>query len=191
MSVETYAQSLSIVKDYCDAGTQGELALTGLGEALLHPLFAAMLHAARGVIEDRLLTFSTNGILLTDELLDQIKPAKPIIFVSLHRPEVAALAIERCKKHGMQVGHNHSFATSSLNWAGDVEWAVSHSPTTCEYLRSGWAVIRADGTIGTCCWDAETKVSKIGTVWDNPAALVTAPHEACRKCSLMVPEVAA
>ena len=190
MSEDVYFQALSVVNHYVSRGTQGELALTGVGEALLNPYFADAVLMAREIIGDRLLTFSTNGILLTDELIDKIKPAKPVIYVSLHRPEVAALAIDRCRKHGLQVGHNHSFATSSLNWVQDVDWYVSSTPSTCEYLRSGWAVIRADGTIGTCCWDAETKVSKIGTVWDDPESLVTAPHEACKKCSLLVPEAA-
>lgn len=190
MDRETFFRSMEMVDHFCKAGTQGELALTGVGEALLNPLFADAVLFAREVIGDRLLTFSTNGILVTDELLERIAPAEPVVFVSLHRPEVAAPALELCKKHGLRVGTNVSFATSALNWVGDVDWFVSSQPSVCEYLRQGWAVIRADGTVGTCCWDAETNASLIGNVWVDPATLVTAPHAACQRCSLTMPEAA-
>lgn len=191
MPAETFNRAMSVVRHFVSRETQEELALTGVGEALLHPNFADMLLEAREVIGDRLLTFSTNGILLSDELLEKIKPAKPVVYVSLHRPEVGALALERLRKHGINHHYNVSFATSSLNWTQQVHWDVTAPRMTCEYLRSGWAVIRADGNIGTCCWDAETKDSFIGTIWDDPETLMTAPHAACGRCSLMVPEVAA
>lgn len=191
MSMMAFYRAMNIVRHFVSRGTQGELALTGVGEALLHPNFAEMLLEAREVIGDRLLTFSTNGILLSDELLEKIKPAKPVIYVSLHRPEIGALALERLRKHGFSHYFNESFATSSLNWTEQVQWKVSAPRSICEYLRSGWAVIRSNGDIGTCCWEAETRESLIGTIWDDPATLKTAPHAACRKCSLIVSKDAA
>jgi len=181
-----YLRALDVVSHFVEQGTQCELALTGVGEALLHERFAEAVLLARETIGDRLLTFSTNGILLSDELLEQIKPAEPIIFVSLHRPEVGALALQRARAHGLQVTHNYAFATSSLNWAGQVDWPVSAPRSVCEYLRSGWAVIRADGNIGTCCWDAESDHSLIGNIWQDPSTLRTAPHKACESCSLVI-----
>jgi len=191
MEWETYERALEHVEYFCRRGTQGELALTGVGEALLHERFAEAVLLARDVIgRDRSLTFSTNGILLTDELLDKIEVADPTIFISLHRPEVAALAVERVKKRTrgpLCYGVNAAFVHSSLNWAGQVNWHVSHIKQTCTYLRDGWAVVRADGGVGTCCWDAESESGHIGTVWDEFGTFVTAPHEACKKCSLVIP----
>jgi hypothetical protein len=183
----TYLRALQCVEKFCEAGTQTELALTGVGEALLHPRFADAVLLARQTIGDRLLTFSTNGILLSDELLERIAPANPTIYISLHRPEAAGPALKRVRAHGLPVGTNASFVTSALNWTGQVNWHVSHRPIICEYLRSGWCVIRADGTVGTCCWDAETISSYIGTVWTDPTTWCTAPHRACESCSLTVP----
>lgn len=189
MEWDDYRKALRCVGYFCDAGTQGELALTGMGEALMHPRFAEAVHMARETIgPDRPLTFSTNGILLTDAILEWIAPAKPAIYVSLHRPEVAALAVERAKRFGLLAGVNASFATSALDWTGQVKWFASHAPITCEYLRSGWAVIRADGIVGTCCWDAESVSGRIATIHDGPWTWETAPHRACETCSLSVPK---
>jgi len=190
MTMSMFMKALSAVDYFCRCGTQGELALTGIGEATLHPKFADMLLMAREVIgRDRLLTFSTNGIRLSDALLHRIRDAHPTVYVSLHRPEVAALAVERLKKRGFKWGTNGSFATSALDWTGTVDWHVSHPPITCEYLRSGWAVIRADGTVGTCCWDAESVSGRIAHLdKENPSTWTTAPHKACDACSLSIPK---
>lgn len=189
MTWDTYCTALNHVRGYCEQGTQQELALTGVGEALLHPMFADAVLLARNVIgPNRLLTFSTNGLLVTDRLLEKIAQANPVIFVSLHRPEAAKPAIDKIKRHGLRVGTNDSFATSALNWVGEVEWYVSAPKMTCEYLRSGWAVVRADGTVGTCCWDAESVSGRLGHVQDRFGQWVTAPHNACLSCSLAIPE---
>lgn len=190
MNWETFLSAMDAVRYFCDKGTQGELALTGVGEALLNPLFAEALVFARYIIgPQRLLTFSTNGILLSDDLIAKIKKANPVVFVSLHRPEVAAPAVERIKRSGLRYGTNLAFADSALNWTGTVDWHVSAPSNVCEYLRSGWAVIRADGTVGTCCWDAESASGRIGHLEDDPPAeWKTAPHKACDGCSLKVPE---
>jgi MoaA/NifB/PqqE/SkfB family radical SAM enzyme len=67
MSEETFAATLDLVRHYCEAGTQGELSITGIGEALLHPSFPEWLARAREVIgPSRPLTFSTNGLLLDE-----------------------------------------------------------------------------------------------------------------------------
>jgi len=189
MAWETYERSLEHVAHYCARGTQTELALTGVGEALLHERFADAVLAARAVIGPRRdLTFSTNGILLTDRLIRAVTPADPTVFISLHRPEAAGPAVERMKRSGLRFGVNGSFVTSALDWVGEVKWHVSHERQTCAYLRDGWAVIRADGTVGSCCWDAESVDGRLGSVWDELGSHTTAPHAACARCSLSVPE---
>lgn len=188
MTQETYTRALAHVAHYCARGTQSELALTGVGEALLHEQFVPMLLAARSVIgPERDLTFSTNGLLLTAEIIAAIEPANPIVFISLHRPEAAGPAIAAIRKSRLRHGTNGSFVTSALNWTGQVQWHVSHAPQVCAYLRDGWAVIRADGTVGSCCWDAESVDGRLGSVQDPLGSFTTAPHAACSRCSLSVP----
>src|SRR5262245_42521314 len=56
---------------------RGELSLTGIGEALLHPQFVEFLAIARHVLPANPIVFSTNGLLLTDELAAKIAPYRP------------------------------------------------------------------------------------------------------------------
>ncbi|KKL28765.1 hypothetical protein LCGC14_2371860 [marine sediment metagenome] len=123
---KTFEKTLDWVRYFMEQGTQREVAITGIGEALMHPGFVEMVKRIRIVIGwSNPITFSTNGILLTDELCIALKPFEPRIFVSLHRPEKAGKAIEVAKKYGLYATHNDAFATDSMNWAGTVDWYVS------------------------------------------------------------------
>lgn len=174
-----------------------ELSLTGIGEALLHPEFEMFLARAREVLPTAPLVFSTNGILLTDELAERITPYRPQVYVSLHRPERAAFAINAARKHNILAGYNPSPATSAFDWAGQVNWPVSAPPSVCEFLQSGWAVVLADGRISTCCLDASAK-GVIGHV-DEPIESLArpgsgrgmAPFSLCGSCHMRPPEPAA
>jgi hypothetical protein len=164
-----------------------ELSLTGVGEALMHPQFVDMLALARDAVGPHTpLVFSTNGILLTDELCERIAPYEPLVYVSLHRPEKAGHAIQAAKKHGILAGYNPSPATSAFDWAGQVDWFVSHDPTPCEFLKSGWAVVLVDGRITTCCLDASAK-GVVGHVDDEIGSAAIAPFSLCDTCSFTVP----
>lgn len=170
-----------------------ELSLTGVGEALLHPEFETFLRLAREALPTAPLVFSTNGILLTDELAERIAPYKPQVYVSLHRPERAAFAINAARKYGILAGHNPSPATSAFDWAGQVDWPVSAPPSVCEFLKSGWAVVLADGRISTCCLDASAK-GVIGHVNEPIETLARpsngrgmAPFSLCSACHMTPP----
>lgn len=187
MTMETFEKALALVRHYRAAGTQRELSITGIGEALLHPYFVIMINLAREALGwDHPLVFSTNGLLLTDEVALAIKDAKPFIFVSLHRPEASGPAIEVAKRHGLLAGMNHAFVTSSLDWAGQVKWHVSAPRIKCEFLKEGWGVVLADGAITTCCIDAE-KRGTIGTVDTPPEELQMKPYSLCSSCNQEVP----
>lgn len=192
MAWETFEQALRLVKHYCSAGSQGELALTGIGEALMHERFVDMVAAARKVMgPTRPLTFSTNGLLLDDALCEKLKPYYPAIYVSLHRPEKAGPAIEAAKRAGLLAGVNAAAATSSFDWAGQLKWQVSAPRIPCEYLRVGWATVHVDGHVVTCCLDA-SGASSVGTVWDDPKTLMIKPWEdgrggGCSACHMSVP----
>ena len=164
-----------------------ELSLTGIGEALLHPLFPDMLAMARDALGPHApLVFSTNGILLTDQYAERIAPYQPLVYVSLHRPEKAGHAIEAAKRHGILAGYNPSPATSAMDWAGQVDWFVSHDPAPCEFLRSGWGVVLVDGRITTCCLDASA-LGVVGHVDDEIGSANIKPFSLCSTCSYTVP----
>lgn len=194
MDDDTFAAAMDLVGYYCKRGTQGELSLTGIGEAMLHPKFLSMATTARAVIgPKRPLVVTTNGLLLDEDMcraLAELDP-KPYVFVSLHRPEKAGLAIQMAKKYGIFADHNNAFATSAFNWAGTQKnWYVTAPKIECEYLRTGWAVILVDGRIATCCLDADGS-SVVGHVRDDPNSLKLKPwgdeKKGCSACHMVVP----
>lgn len=188
MTRDVFAATMDLVDHYCRAGTQGELAFTGIGEPTLHGDFVEYMAWARKVLGDRALTMSTNGLIFTDEIAAAIAPFRPQVYVSLHRPEKAGPAIEIAKRHGIYAGANNSFATSAFNWAGQVKWHVSHDRIPCEYLMQGWGAVLVDGRITTCCLDADGS-GVVGTVNDDPTSLFIKPYKHCESCSFAVPRL--
>jgi hypothetical protein len=187
MALRTFFATMALVQRLCDEGTQGEVSLTGIGEAVLHPDFLPMAREVRRVIGwERPLVLATNGVALTEGLVFEFARLRPHVYVSLHRPEMAAPAIELLKKYRVEHAVNSAFVTSSLDWAGQVDWYVSAPKSECQYLARGWGVVRTDGRITTCCMDAHTKHA-FGTVWTDPAELLLRPHELCGACNLMPP----
>lgn len=188
MSDDTFDATLSLIEYYVRRGTQTELSLTGIGESLLHPKFLSMVARARKAIgTQRQLTITTNGLLLDDALCAELAPFHPAVFVSLHRPERAGLAVEAAKRHGILAGVNNSFAIAAFNWAGKQKnWFVSAPRIQCEYLRSGWVAVLVDGRVATCCLDSDGS-SVIGTVWDPPGLLRLKPWSGCAECHMEVP----
>ena len=196
MTRETWLQALQVVGFFVRQGTQQELSLTGIGESLLHENFPTMVAEAREVIgHHRMLTVTTNGLLLDEAMCEKLAPHKPAIFVSLHRPELATKAVVAARKYGLLAGTNNSFATSAFDWAGyQKNWTglVSAPKTQCEYLRSGWGVILVDGRITTCCLDAEAKPESegggvIGDIWQPASTLRMKPWTGCASCHMSPP----
>lgn len=194
MAWDTFEAALDLVAFFVRQNTQTELSLTGIGESLLHPRFVEMVAAAREAIgPQRQLTVTTNGLLLDDAMCAALAPFRPAIFVSLHRPERAALAIVAARKHGLLAGRNTAFADSAFDWAGyQKNWTpiVSAPKIPCEYLRSGWCVVLVDGRVATCCLDADGS-SVVGDVRDDPDKLALRPwgdeKKGCAACHMSVP----
>jgi hypothetical protein len=170
----------------------GELSLTGIGEALLHPEFVDFVALAHKRLPGHPLVFSTNGLLLTEDLCAQLAPYRPKIFISLHRPEKAGLAIQAAKRYGLFEMANPAPVLSAFDWAGQVKnWFVSAPPMVCDYLKLGWGVVLVDGRITTCCLDASGK-GVVGHVDDPIESLTTEgtglkPYELCQSCHMQVP----
>lgn len=183
----TFERTLEHVAYLCLAGTQGEVSLTGLGEAILYPRFVEALWRVRDVIGDRKLVLSTNGVDMTPELARELKAANVGVYVSLHRPEVATPALLMLQQAGCATATNVGFVDSALDWAGQVKWHVSAPRVDCGYLNQGWAVVRQSGSIDACCMDAHD-LYPIGSVWDEPGTLMTRATGLCANCNFKVPE---
>lgn len=187
MCNENLYRSMQWVKYFSSNGTQPELAITGMGEALLHSNFFSMMEFIRSQYKG-FLHFSTNGILFTEDVAKFCSRFNVGVFVSMHRPEIAGPAIELARKHGVLVGHNSSFVDSSLDFAGQVDWPnTAPSNLVCAYQRDAWGMVLADGRINTCCWEAEGK-NVIGHVDDEIGSVSMKVMPACSNCSLIIEE---
>ena len=187
MEVETFDRAIRWVRHFVNEGTQGELSLTGIGESFLHPRIVEFIAKARWAIgPDRMLTISTNGLCLDDEMCMQIAPFKPSIFVSTHRPEKAGPAIEAAKRAGIFQAANTSAATAAFDWAGQVDYFTSAVGRPCAFLLHGWGVVLSDGRMTTCCMDGDGS-GVVGTVWDGIGTLGLRPYKLCGPCHEIVP----
>ena len=187
MARETYGKALRWVRHFRDLGTQTELNLAGIGESTMHPDFVEYIRLAREAVGPHIrLVLATNGLLVTDEMAEALKPYDLRIWVSLHRPEKAGPAIEILKRHGLLNGFSADPSTASINWAGQVEYHVSARRGPCDWLTQGWAMAMADGRITTCCLDA-TGAGVVGTLDDAPDSIRTRPYGLCKDCHLVPP----
>lgn len=187
MTAETFHRTMMHVTHLCQAGTQGEVSLTGIGEAILHPEFVPWMHWLREVIGPRRkLVVATNGVSMTPELARELSSARAQVFVSTHRPEKAGRAVEMLKSAGCIIGINTAFVDSAMDWAGQVDWYVSMSISVCTYLQKGWGAVRQDGSVNTCCMDAES-AHPVGHVSDDVGTLETHVTPLCAECNLVVP----
>lgn len=187
MEWPVFERTLEHVRYLVGKGTQKELSLTGIGEAILHPQFVEMMWQCRTAMGTAPLYVSTNGVAMTRELAREMAKAKVGVYVSLHRPEVAGPALRMLDEAQVRRAANHAFVDSSLDWAGQVEWHVSAPRAQCQYLAKGWAVVRQDGAINACCMDAHS-LYRLATVWDEPGSLMTHSIALCKACNFTVPQ---
>lgn len=186
MAWETFERTMEHIAYYCERGTQSELSLTGIGEAILYPRFPEALARSRQVIGDRLLVMATNGVAITDEIVRLLKEYNVRVYVSLHRPEVAVPAGVKMARAGIHVLCNHAFVDSSIDWGGQVKWHASASSHVCDYLRLGWASVKQNGSVTACCVDAHD-LHSLGNVRDELGSLCTHAIGLCGACHLTVP----
>ena len=182
MSDAHYRRALTWVRYFRGVGTQGELNLAGIGESTMHPEFVRNVFLAREAVgEGHPILFATNGLLMTNELAMEIAPARPRVWVSLHRPERAGPAVEALKRAGLLVGVSSDPSLSAINWAGQVDWFVSSPGRECAWVKGGWAFVMADGRVSRCCLDA-TGEGVFAHVDDDLQKFRTSPYSLCRSC---------
>lgn len=183
MDESTYVKALTWALAFKNRGWQHEVNLAGIGESTIHPEFVRYVHLARETLgEDFGLVFATNGVAMTDEMARELAPAKPVVFVSLHRPEKAGLAIEILKRYGLIAGVSADPSIASTNWAGQVKWHVS-APLgrPCSWVKGGKAFVFSDGRLSRCAFDA-SGVGVFGSLDDDLDTLQTSPYVLCRTC---------
>jgi len=185
MDDATYAKALLWARKF----PSHELNLAGIGESTMHPEFVRNVFIAREAVGERPLVLATNGLLMTLELARAIAPARPRIWVSLHRPEKAGPAIEALKQAQAEAGHQLLWGISAdasidaVDWAGQVKWHVStrQKGEPCPWVKPGRVFVLSDGRVARCCFDAKAD-DVIGTVDDDLTQLQTAPYKLCATC---------
>jgi hypothetical protein len=182
MTEANWRRSLHWVGQFRERGTQGELNIAGIGESTMHPEFVRFLFIAREVVgPGHRLLFATNGLLVTDELAKEIAPAKPLVWVSMHRPEKAGPAVQALRRVGLLAGVSADPSIAAINWAGQVDWEVSAPARQCMWVKHGWAMVLADGRVSRCCLDA-TGEGVFAHVDDDLDQFQTSPYTLCRTC---------
>lgn len=190
MTDEVFSRTLEVVRHFMRKypGRQRELNLAGIGESTMHPQFIEFLYRAREAVGTRVsLVLATNGLLMTPELAREMKGAAPDVWVSVHRPEKAGPAAEMLKAEGLLRGLSTDPAVASVDWAGQVKWAVSTplKGQPCMWVRGGRVMAMSDGRLTRCCFDGEA-TGVLGSVFDEPESLRTSAYSLCAGCHLDV-----
>lgn len=188
MSLNHFAGAIEHVAYYVTRGTQHEVNLAGIGESTLHPQLDQFLAHARERLPHLPFVMATNGLnIAKDEAIANTLAKYSVrCWVSLHRPEKAALAVERLRERNILLGVSVDPAMNADDWAGQVKWFRSQPYVSpCQWLREGKAMVMAHGAITTCCLDASGK-GVIGHVHDEPGTLATKPYSLCRTCQQVV-----
>jgi hypothetical protein len=183
MSEETYIKALAWAKVFQSIKPHPELNLAGIGESTLHPEFVRFVHLAREAVGPHVrLVLATNGLLMTDEMARAIAPAKPMVWVSLHRPEKAGPAVEILKRYDLIHGVSADPSIKAMDWAGQVQWHTSvGARRPCIWVRGGLVMVMADGRITRCCLDGNAS-GVIATVDDDLSTFQTSPYSLCKTC---------
>lgn len=184
MLLSDFERAMEWVNYFDEIGTQPELALTGMGEALLHPDIDYIIDYVRKSYH-KFVHLSTNGILFDENVAALCKDYSIGVFISEHRPELAGPAIQLANKYGILMGTNHSFVDSALDFAGSVEWFNSAPEQLCMYQKEAWGMVLSNGDINTCCWEPEGE-NVIGSIWDRIGSVEMKIMPKCADCSLII-----
>lgn len=187
MDLATFTRALRWVQHFQEAHGQDEVNLAGIGESTMHPQFLDYLARARIALgPDMRIVLATNGVLMTDELAQAMKPWNPLVWVSLHQPVFAGPAVECLRRAGLLAGVSADPSLASINWAGQVKWKSSVKPgAPCDWVVGGKTMVMSDGRITRCCLDA-SGVGVLGHITDDLTKISTTPYSLCRTCDMNV-----
>ncbi len=164
-----------------------ELWLHGCGESLMHPNFLDYAVKTAETLEGVQIKLSTNGILLTEDVIKVLAENKILVHISIHK------ATRKTAEH-TNLAHSYGILEhlgcipiqSASNWAGQVDWPDYAPKGDCAWPKNQWACVLSDGTISTCCLDVNPK-KPVGHV-DEPLEIlknrIIWPVELCESCHL-------
>jgi hypothetical protein len=190
MSWKTFDRCLHWIKHFCNRGTQEEINLAGIGESLLNPDFPAMVKKLRDNIPASVrLLFSTNGKLITEELVEKmIKCGIDEWVITDHITEDTARCYSIYRKYGILFVLARDAVTSPNSWAGQVDWYEASYVHRCHWIDKGKCMVYSDGRIVACCTDA-FGYNILGSVFDdNIPEIEPKPSELCKTCHHVLPE---
>lgn len=164
-----------------------ELSFTGMGEAVMHPEFPAMLRYARRELPGKKFLLSSNGVDVSAGALRAIKDTDTDLYLSPHRPEVLGDLLKRCGELKIVPYINQSLVAAGFDWAGQVDWPNLAPVEGCQYLMNGAAVVLQNGDIVNCCFDAHG-LYPVGNVLDDILPKYFTPMAICEGCHFVIPE---
>lgn len=183
MSDDHFAHALRWVQYFRSQGWQDSLNLAGIGESTIHPQFRDFVKLARMLLPQPFqLVLATNGVNMTPDLAKHLADNGVTVYVSLHRPEKAGLAVNMLGEAGCLAGVSADPSVSATDWAGQVKWPVSvKRGRKCPWVTGGWAIVLSDGSLSRCAYDA-TGVGVFGHITENVMKYATSPYVLCKTC---------
>lgn len=186
MEHHNFVMALGWASHFARRGTQQELNLAGIGESTMHPRFVEYVAMAREQLGPNMdIVLATNGLLVDDALARALRPYRPRVWVSMHRPEKAGPAIEALKAVGLLAGVSADPSLAAIDWAGQVKWHRSHAPSRCAWIDTGRVMVMADGRVTTCCLDASGD-GVVAHVAEDLKQVSLKPYKLCATCSYSI-----
>jgi len=189
MTEQVIERSLEIVQKL----GQEYLCLHNFGEPLLHPMIIDIIKTAKKTVKT--LVMSTNGILLTRNIAENIRDAGlSELYISVHDKQAAEKAIIACEGLDILREIRDNF---DHDWAGTAARHSEHfSPREkredsykgcCSFIESEWAIVLWDGRVNSCCMDMDGH-GIIGSIFDEDI-LQKKPryHSLCHECNFLQP----
>jgi hypothetical protein len=194
MDMNTYLKVMEWLKYFVRKGTQTELNLYGIGEPSLNPLLPEFIKIARGILPMRYaIHINTNGawidtstIEITQAEIDFVKSIRDAgishVDVTGHHAFKTAKANRILTQMNVPGSVSHDFMLRPNNWAGQVDWfAPTYDAGPCPWVGKGQAFVLSSGDITRCCIDA-FGTGVIGSVYEAPSDIQTAPFDLCKRC---------
>jgi MoaA/NifB/PqqE/SkfB family radical SAM enzyme len=190
MQIATFEKAIEWVKRFCQAGTQLETNLFGVGEPMLHPRVVQFVAYARQQLPfQHDIHLNTNGNTMTVELAQALKDAGvTAIDVTGHDHRATAKTLRIFRNVGIAHSLSYDFAITPNNWAEQVDWFTPEYNTgPCPWLCRGQVMVMSNGDVTTCCIDAFGK-NILGNIFDDDLSQLEVPYsELCKKCHHTVP----
>jgi len=151
MRIETFVEVLRVMQNQ-------ELSLHHFGEPLLNPHIVEMVDMATLAGVD--VGFSTNGVLLTQSLLEALHAAG-LKWLRLHCDPHGVRLSRYDVPEGLEFTEHRMLADidapqkDMVSFSGHLDMAPDRDHRRCSFLRDSWRVVLWNGDVALCCHDIE------------------------------------